>query len=502
MTVTNSITGPETGEPASFQYVLPRGQMVHNIIAGDESVSDSEYRWTLDAPDGQNWLKVPSFDADANQRACKIGSKAESRVREYGNDALAQILYDASIILTNDQELPWIVVAETGKPISEARSEVLSAARVLRQYSRIIPEASRGRVENSVSMSVWGVAIPEPVGLSLLVLPWNLPVQILVHKLAAALSARCPVIVKPSPLSPLSAARVVRAFTHSGLSREAISVVHGGPQTVYDLLSRPEIKMISFTGGTKAGKAVRIAAAQNDVKVVTELGGKSANIVLEDADLEKLVASILRGLTRNQGATCTAPTRLLVSNQRSAEIRDLLTIKMDEISPSDPYDEASRLGATRTKDIAERANRRLADSRTRGADVCGGQEITVPNRKGIFIRPAIVWGPSVEDPILTEELFAPVLTVQEFDTVDSAVELTNESPFGLSAGVWATDTEKAKCIAERLHVGTVHINHYGRRDSIDLPASGRGDSGTGAEGGPEGVREFQELKSIHIAKGD
>ena len=472
--------------------------LAHDV--GGKSIGGASLRMVLDAPDADEFLEIPCSGLEVVTEACEVGTHCEPAMRGLSDDSLIDILLTAAQKLSEDQQLPNILVRETGKTISEARTEIASASRILRHYAGSIPEASRGWVDTSSSNSVWGMVVPEPVGLCVLVLPWNLPVQILAHKLGAALSARCPAIVKPSPQAPMSTHHLVAAFRGTGLPDGAVSIVHGGNETVHALLRDPHTRMASFTGGTGAGREVRISAATSGIRLITELGGKSPNIVLDDADLDAATDAILSGLVRNQGATCTAPTRLLVARTVMPEIRELLSRKLRDLVPGDPFLDDSKIGALRGFSEAKRIQTILSHARKTAVSVEGGDIVEVPGRTGAYMLPAIAWEPPSKSDLVIKELFAPILTVEVFERDGDGPLMANSSDYGLSAGVWSSNIERARKVSAALRTGTVHINHYGRKDSIALPSSGRGSSGIGAEGGFAGIREFQEQRAIHIAK--
>ncbi|MGO1736366.1 MAG: aldehyde dehydrogenase family protein [Leucobacter sp.] len=473
----------------------------HWGVGNAVSTIDGTVQEVVDAPDAHVLGAVPIGRWRTIDAACSLavgGLLDISRVR--ARDISTALSNAADAVEHHERTLAAGLVRETGKPLSEAEREVAATAAILRNYAGLGSASGTARAVWSDSGAAWGVAAPEAIGVALLVLPWNLPLMITAHKAAAALLARCSIILKPSPLAPRTPMRLAQLLS-AGLPEGAVQVVQGDAETARMLISHPSTAVVSFTGASRAGRQVEVLAAESGVKSITELGGKSASIIFEDADLERAVRETFRAAMRNQGATCTAPARLLCSRTVLPEVEELMRDVQQSVVVADPYEEATTMGALRHVVADDRMAALLLDLEQASVEVSGGGRVEVEGRSGRYRSPAVVFDPPADHPVSTDELFLPIVSIRAFDDDAHAVEIANETAFGLSAGIWSRDQTRAETFARALHVGTVHINHYGRQDSLDLPSSGRGRSGFGSEGGLEGVSEYQVTKSIHFLRG-
>jgi acyl-CoA reductase-like NAD-dependent aldehyde dehydrogenase len=394
-------------------------------------------------------------------------------------------------------ELAPQIVRETGKPLREAEKEVHSAARVLDNHAAAVP-AGTDRVVRGYSGRVWGMETREPAGVAALVTSWNLPVQIAAQKVAAAVAAGCSFVLKPAPLAAVSPLWLVEALLDAGVPSEVCNVLQGGPATARALAAHPDVAVLSVTGSAQTGQELMSVASGGLTRCVLELGGKSANIVFADADLDAAVAGAVAGVVRNQGAVCTAGSRILVERSRCAEFTERLAAALARVEVGDPY-LAPQMGAIRSPMLAERIGAVVASARAAGAIVhTGGDTVAVPGRSGAYLRPALVGEVPVAHQLWQDEVFGPVAAIAPFDDEDHAVALANSTRYGLAAAIWSADFARCERLWPRLEAGTVYLNSYHRIDSIPLASSGRKRSGFGAEGGPAGVAEFLVTKSVHI----
>ena len=345
----------------------------HWGVGNAVSTIDGTVQEVVDAPDAHVLGAVPIGRWRTIDAACSLavgGLLDISRVR--ARDISTALSNAADAVEHHERTLAAGLVRETGKPLSEAEREVAATAAILRNYAGLGSASGTARAVWSDSGAAWGVAAPEAIGVALLVLPWNLPLMITAHKAAAALLARCSIILKPSPLAPRTPMRLAQLLS-AGLPEGAVQVVQGDAETARMLISHPSTAVVSFTGASRAGRQVEVLAAESGVKSITELGGKSASIIFEDADLERAVRETFRAAMRNQGATCTAPARLLCSRTVLPEVEELMRDVQQSVVVADPYEEATTMGALRHVVADDRMAALLLDLEQASVEVSGGE---------------------------------------------------------------------------------------------------------------------------------
>jgi aldehyde dehydrogenase (NAD+) len=318
-----------------------------------------------------------------------------------------------------------------------------------------------------------------------------------VAKVGAALAAGATVVLKPSELTPLCAYQLMEVFDAAGLPPGVLNLVPGtGAEVGEALVSHPGVDMVSFTGSTRAGARVAELAGRAVHRVALELGGKSANVVLDDADLLKAVKVGLANAFLNSGQTCTAWTRLLVPRARHDEAVEMAAAAAAGYRLGDPFDEATRLGPLVSDAQRERVRGYIAGAREQGAVVAAGGEAAPDDLdRGYFVRPTVLAGVTPDMTVAREEIFGPVLSVLAYDGGDdAAVELANATEYGLAGGVWSADPARATAVARRMRTGQVDIN--GARFNPIAPFGGYGKSGFGRELGRFGLEEFLQVKSL------
>jgi aldehyde dehydrogenase (NAD+) len=336
----------------------------------------------------------------------------------------------------------------------------------------------------------------EPIGVVGAITPWNYPLHQICAKVGAALAAGCTVVLKPSEVAPLSALLLADVADRLGLPAGVLNVVNGtGPTVGEALATHPDVDMVSFTGSTRAGTRVMSLAAETVKKVALELGGKSANILLDDADLETAVVRGVDDVMRNSGQNCTALTRMLVPRPLLPRVEELARERAGTYRAGDLFDPATTLGSLASAAQLDRVRgyieRGLADGATL---LCGGTEPPDDVHGGYFVRPTVFTAVTNDMTIAREEIFGPVLCILGYDTEDEAVAIANDSPYGLSGAVWSADPERAERVAGRLRTGRVSLN--GAPYHPFAPFGGYKRSGLGRELGRFGLKEFLEVKSI------
>ena len=339
--------------------------------------------------------------------------------------------------------------------------------------------------------------VREPVGVCALITPWNWPVNQVVCKVAPALAAGCTMVLKPSEIAPFDAMIFAEVLDAAGVPAGVFNLVNGdGPGVGTALAQHPDVAMVSFTGSTRAGVAVAQNAAPTVKRVAQELGGKSANILLPDADFEKAVRAGAEECFDNTGQSCNAPTRMLVPRDRMDEAAAIAADVANTLHVGDPRGESTEIGPL----VSAQQWQKVQDLIQKGIDegatlAAGGTGRPEGLAKGYYARPTVFANVSNDMTIAREEIFGPVLSIIPYDSEDEAVEIANDTPYGLSGYVSSGSLVRARRVAARLRTGMVHINGASL-DSM-APFGGFKQSGNGREWGPEGIEEFLEVKSIY-----
>jgi len=390
-------------------------------------------------------------------------------------------------------EIARLIATEVGSPLRFATAvQVGLPLTVLRSYATLLPDYPlQERIGNSL-------VVKEPVGVVAAITPWNYPLHQVVAKVAAALAAGCTVVLKPSEVAPLSAHLLAQVAAEAGLPGGVLNLVTGtGPVLGEALVTHPDVDMVSFTGSTRAGRRVSELAAGTVKRVALELGGKSANVVLADADLATAVKVGLANCFVNGGQTCTAWTRMLVPAARHDEAVTLAVAGTARYQLGDPLDEGTRIGPMVSAAQRDRVRGFIEQGVAEGATLaCGGAEPPDGLDRGYFVRPTVFAGVRPEMAIAQEEIFGPVLSVLPYDGEDEAVAVANGTRYGLAGAVWSADQEHALAVARRLRTGQVDIN--GGRFNPLAPFGGYKQSGNGRELGRYGLEEFLEVKSLQL----
>jgi aldehyde dehydrogenase (NAD+) len=394
-------------------------------------------------------------------------------------------------LAANADILAATITAELGAPVRIARPiQVDLPLRILKSYAELA--ATVGSDERVGNSSI----VFEPAGVVAAITPWNYPLYQIISKVGPALAAGCTVILKPPELTPIVAFMLADAAEAVGVPPGVLNVVTGeGPLTGRALVQHPDVDVVSFTGSTAVGRQVAADAAPTIKRVALELGGKSANVILEDADLATAVRVGVGKAMLNGGQTCLAWSRMLVPEERYAEALELAAAAASRYVPGDPTDDSTRLGPLASSTQRTRVTGYVADAIARGATaVAGGPELPNGRERGHFVHATVLSGVQPSDPAAQEEIFGPVLVVLPYRDEDEAVAIANGTIYGLAAGVWSADPDRATSVARRLRAGSIDIN--GADFNPLAPFGGFKQSGVGRELGVHALREFLELKSI------
>jgi aldehyde dehydrogenase (NAD+) len=338
----------------------------------------------------------------------------------------------------------------------------------------------------------------EPVGVCGLITPWNWPINQIACKVAPALAAGCTMVLKPSEVAPVNAIILAEVLDAAGVPKGVFNLVNGDGQAVGEpMSSHPDIHMMSFTGSTRAGIAVAKASADTVKRVAQELGGKSANIVLEDADLTAAVSGGVSQCFTNSGQSCNAPTRMLVPAGKHADALEIAKATAEGIKPGDPFGEGTVIGPVVSEVQYDKIQALIQKGIDEGAElIAGGTGRPDGLNVGYFVKPTVFGNVSNDMTIAQEEIFGPVLTILPYETEEQAIEIANDTPYGLSGYVQSGDVNHAAEVAAQMRTGNVHIN--GQGPDFGAPFGGYKQSGNGREWGELGFEEFLETKAVFI----
>ncbi|MET7400368.1 aldehyde dehydrogenase family protein [Dactylosporangium sp. NPDC005572] len=342
-----------------------------------------------------------------------------------------------------------------------------------------------------------GAVHREPYGVATLITPFNAPWLMALFKVGPALAAGCTVVLKPSPYTPLSAFVLAEIADAAGLPPGVLNVISGGIEASEMLTSHPDVDLVSFTGSDAVGRKILSQAAPTLKKVVLELGGKSANVICSDADLDRVTPDVLRSFTANCGQGCGMYTRTIVHSSLHDELVDRLLKLLPAITIGDPTDPSVGLGPLISAAQRERVEKMIAAGRAEGASVAYGGGRPAHLHRGYFLEPTLMTGVHSSMSVAQQEFFGPVGVVIPFDTDNEAIAIANDSAYGLSGSVWSRDTARAYAIARRIRTGSVAVNGGSGRLNPHGPFGGYKNSGLGREWGRWGVDEFLQHKTIH-----
>jgi aldehyde dehydrogenase (NAD+) len=404
----------------------------------------------------------------------------------------------AAAIRERAEELADLESRDNGKPLRQARTDVQVAAR----YFEFFAGAADKIMGNTIPLGpgYLDYTVREPIGVSAHIVPWNYPIQIGARGVAPALAAGCTVVFKPSSEAPMTALRLGEIGLACGLPPGVLNVVPGtGSEAGAALASDPDINQLTFTGSVDVGVAVAKMAADNVVPVVMELGGKSPNIVFADADLDLTVQGVSNAIFQNAGQTCSAGSRLLVERGAHDALVERLAARAASmrIGPgvSDPD-----MGPIISKRQLDTIEGYVKVGQGEGASVvAGGARPSDPALAGgYFFQPTLLDRVSADMRVAREEIFGPVLAIIEFDGLDQAAALANRSDYGLLAGIWTTDINKALALASKIKAGQVYVNTYGAGGGVELPFGGYKKSGYGREKGLESLASYTQVKNVCV----
>lgn len=474
-------------------HLMQAGHLDRFFIDGEWVAPIGTERAAVVCPSTEETLcDIPLGNAGDVDRAVQAARKALASWSATSPKERAALLDRVHTLFLERAELFALALSmEMGAPINYARSAHVPLAaehiRVARDNLATYPfVAQRGTT----------AIAREPIGVCALITPWNWPIYQITAKVGPALAAGCTVILKPSELSPLSALLFAEVVAEAGIPAGVFNLVSGtGPEVGTALSAHPQVDMVSITGSTRAGVLVAQAAAPTVKRVAQELGGKSPNIVLPDADLPRAVTLGVAAAFRNMGQSCSAPTRMIVPRSVMAQVDELAVAATKQMIVGDPFAETTTHGPLANRAQFNRVQQMIEAGVDDGTKlIVGGAGRPVGLSQGFYARPTIFSDVRTDMPIAQQEIFGPVLAILAYDTVEEAIAIANDTVYGLGAHVQGTDKTLMRQVAARIESGQVHLN-YPAWDP-QAPFGGYKQSGNGREYGIEGMEEYMEVKSI------
>ena len=472
------------------------------LIDGKEVEASSGERFERTSPAHGvlvgTYPKGTSEDVDLAVSAARRAFDQGPWPRESGAVRARTLLRVAELIRRDAEQLARTEVLESGKPISQAYGEVEASAE-LWVYAATVARHAYGDAHNMLGDDVLALVLNEPVGVVTVITPWNFPLLILSQKLPFALAVGCTAVVKPSELTPGTTLHLARLLVEAGLPEGAVNVISGGGGVGSVLTQHPSVDMISFTGSTQVGRLVAAAAGQQLKKVELELGGKNPQIVCADADLEAALDAVVFGVFFNAGECCNSGSRVLVAREIAADFQAALVERSRQVPVGDPLDPATKVGAITSDEQLQTIERYVGEGRDAGATLLLGGE-RLPTDRGRFYRPTVFARVQPTMTIAREEIFGPVLSVLTYDNLDEAIRIANSTMYGLSAGIWTSNLDRALRAAREVRAGTIWVNRW--MDGYpELPFGGYGASGLGRELGRQSVNVFTHTKTVQLQVG-
>ena len=435
---------------------------------------------------------IPEGTTDDVEKAVAAASAAFGEWSSVSHEERSKLLARVSEgLAARTYELAETISREVGMPLS--LSKIVQVGLPTGVFAEMAKNITEFQWETEVGNSL---IVREPVGVVGAITPWNYPLYQISLKVAPALAAGCTVVLKPSEIAPLNAFVLADVIHDVGFPPGVFNLVTGfGPVVGEAIASHPKVDMVSFTGSTRAGKRVMALGSETVKKIALELGGKSANIILEDADLDAAIPAGLFACYMNSGQTCSALTRMLVPRARLAEVEEKAKAAAEGFAPGDSLAATTLLGPLASAIQRDRVRGYIEKGISEGAKlITGGAEAPEGLEKGYFVRPTVFSEVTTEMTIAQEEIFGPVLSIIPYDSEEEAIAIANDSIYGLSGGVWSSDKAHAEQVARRIRTGQVDIN--GGAFNPVAPFGGYKQSGVGRERGEFGFEEFLEIKSL------
>ncbi len=475
--------------------MMTENKIYKNLVDGEWKSSKDQI--AIFSPiDDKEMGKVQAMSHEEIDQAMEAAKRALKLWREVPIVERAKVLYKAAELLeTRKDEIGEILAREVAKNIKSAVSEVVRTADLIRYTAeegiRVHGEVMRGDTFEAASKNKLAIIRREPMGIVLAIAPFNYPINLSASKIAPALIGGNVVIFKPPTQGAISGIKLTEVFEEAGLPKGVLNSVTGKGSIIGDyLIGHPDVNFINFTGSTEVGE--KIGEVSGMKPILLELGGKDAAIVLEDADLEKAASEIIAGAYSYSGQRCTAIKRVLAEESIADELVSLIKEKVSKLSVGDPFENAE-ITPLISNGAADFVEELIKDAVDKGATV-----INQPKREGKLIWPGVFDNVTLDMRIAWEEPFGPILPIIRVKNVEEAIEITNKSEYGLQAAIFTRDTTRALEIADKLEVGTVHMNNKTQRGPDNFPFLGIKKSGVGVQGIRYSIESMTKLKSVVI----
>lgn len=472
-------------------------------IGGEWNISrNNEYLPSYNPYNQEIWAQIPLLSEKEISEAVECAHEAFSTWKKVNGLERAKLLHRfADLIEENADHLARVESMDNGKVLKETRNQVLFTARNYRYFAGFADKLMGDSIPLD-NQELLNYTTMEPIGVIALITAWNSPLPLLANKLAPALATGNTVVIKPSEHASASTLELMHLIEQAGFPPGVVNVVTGDYRVGDTLVKHPLIGKVSFTGGTATARIISKAVSDKLIPLSLELGGKSPNIIFEDANLDKAVTGAIAGIFGAAGQTCIAGSRLLVQRSVLEQVKQQLISLTENIVLGDPLDDSTHMGPVANKNQFERILSMINQAKEEGAELLiGGSALENDNLKGYFIKPTIFYTENPKLTIACQEVFGPVLTIIPFDEVEDAIHLANDSIYGLAAGIWTQDIQKAHRTAKRLEAGNVWINTY-RTSQVGTPFGGVKQSGYGRERSWHTLLEYTQLKNVMINLSD
>jgi len=472
------------------------GRVPGKLLIGEELSEPSGGRTfaTVDPSTGKEICQIAQGSADDVRRAVEAAQAALDgplrKVHAAKRSALMNAL--AELVKANGNELAELESLDNGKPLAMAKGDVAAAVNHLRYYAGW-PTKIEGETIPVSARDVLCYTLREPVGVCGQIVPWNFPLLMAIWKVAPALAAGCPIVLKPAEQTPLTALRLGELALEAGFPPGVLNVVTGDGETGAALVDDPGVAKIAFTGSTAVGREIGQKCGKALKRVTLELGGKSPNIILPDADLDSAIKGSFQGIYFNSGQACNAGSRLYVASELFDEVTEKLASYASDAKVGPGLDPETEFGPLVSQEQFERVKGYIDSGLSEGANALAGG--SPENGDGYFVSPTLFTDVSDEMKIAREEIFGPVLVAMPFDELDEVAARANDTEYGLAAGLWTRDISNAHKLAAMLKAGSVYINSWGGGDPA-APFGGYKASGIGREKGHANLDAYLETKTV------
>ena len=470
----------------AYEKLYINGQWVPSSGTDTLSVTDSATEEVIATiPEGT------AADVEAAVAAAKAAFPAWSELPK--EERAAYLMKIHAGLEARTDEIASTIAKEVGMPLF--LSNLIQAGLPKANFAIAAQMLGTYEFEKQVGNSL---VVREPLGVVGCITPWNYPLHQIALKVAPAMAAGNTVVLKPSEVAPINAFILAEIIDEVGLPAGVFNLVTGvGPVVGEAIAAHADVDMVSFTGSTRAGKRVAEVASGTVKKVSLELGGKSPNVILDDADFTKAIADGVGKCFLNSGQTCTALTRMIVPRERLAEAEQIAAATAAAFTPGNPFEQTSRLGPLVSAAQRDRVRGFIQSGIDEGATlIAGGPDAPEGLDQGYFVQPTVFSNVTRDMTIAREEIFGPVLSIIPYDTEEEAIDIANDTIYGLAGGVWSGDPERAKQVARRIRAGQVEVN--GGAFNVMAPFGGYKQSGLGREAGTFGLEEFLEVKSLQL----